>query len=249
MLGSARAMSTRPTTWLPPHTPTHRAACSAFAAGVCRWTRVAMSSPGMTLSSTTQRPATITGSARWAPRSRGHQRGGDAERRAGRQRDLHHRIRPRVVVARDQTRAVGQDGVLVLHHAVRRQATIALGSIHRPARQHHPDAQSLRCRDLQVDREFKAGWKDVMMVPPSKAWISPGFTVRSMASFASNDAYCLVTPRGCSRGGRKLDAPSIRMRPSCAALLHEGASGTASITLTWAATTRQPSGVRSHVCI
>ena len=114
-------------------------------------------------------------SARWVcsrtpvPRGqrggRAHQRRGHAERRARRQRDLHHRVRaPGLVVARDQAFAVGEDGVLVLHDAVRRQAAVALRPVHRAAGHGHPHAEALRGGDLDVDRDFEAGRKDVVVI-------------------------------------------------------------------------------------
>ena len=48
-----------------------------------------------------------------------HQRGRGAKRRAGSERNLHHRIFPPLVIALDHPFAVGEDGVLVLDHAIR----------------------------------------------------------------------------------------------------------------------------------
>ena len=93
-----------------------------------------------------------------------HQRGGDRERRAGRQRDLRHRPLPALMVAADQPLAVRQDRVLVLHHAVRRQAAITLGKVHGAAGEQHAQAQPLRGGDLDVDAVLEPGGKDVMMV-------------------------------------------------------------------------------------
>ena len=90
--------------------------------------------------------------------------GGDGERRTGRERDLRHRALPALVIARDQPLAVGEDRVLVLHHAVRRQAAVALGEIHRPAREQDAQAETLGGGDLDVDAVFEAGGKDVVMV-------------------------------------------------------------------------------------
>ena len=47
-----------------------------------------------------------------------------------------------VVVARDQAFAVGEDRVLVLHHAVRWQPAVALRAVHRAAGHHHPHAEA-----------------------------------------------------------------------------------------------------------
>ncbi len=93
-----------------------------------------------------------------------HQRGGDGERRAGRERDLRHRALPALVITRDQPLAVGEDRVLVLHHAVRRQAAVALGEVHGPPREQDAQTETLGGGDLDVDAVFQAGGKDVVMV-------------------------------------------------------------------------------------
>ena len=63
-----------------------------------------------------------------------HQLAGHAERRAGRQHDLEHRARLRVVISFDQPLAVGQDVVFAVDHAVGRQPALALAQAHRAAR-------------------------------------------------------------------------------------------------------------------
>ena len=60
--------------------------------------------------------------------------------------------------------AVGEDRVLVLHDAVRRQATVLLRTVHRTARDRHADAERERLFDLDVDRAIEANREKVMMV-------------------------------------------------------------------------------------
>ena len=93
-----------------------------------------------------------------------HQRGRHRERRAWRERDLHHRILAALVMLGHHARAVGEDGILVLHHAVGRQAAIALRAVHRAARQQHAHAEPLRRRDLDIDGILEPGRKHIMMV-------------------------------------------------------------------------------------
>ena len=95
---------------------------------------------------------------------RAHQRGRHRERRAGRQRDLHHRVLAALVMLCDHARAVGEDRVLVLHHAVGRQAAVALRAVHRAARQQHAHAEPLRDRDLDIDGVLEPGREHVMMI-------------------------------------------------------------------------------------
>ena len=95
---------------------------------------------------------------------RAHQRGRHRKRRAWRQRDLHHGVLAALVMSRHHALAVGQNRVLVLHHAVRRQAAVALRAVHRAARQQHAHAEPLRHRDLDIDGVLEPGRKDVMMI-------------------------------------------------------------------------------------
>ena len=60
--------------------------------------------------------------------------------------------------------AVGQNRILVLHHAVGRQAAILLRPIHRAARQQHANAEPLGGSDLDIDGVLEPGRKDVVMV-------------------------------------------------------------------------------------
>src|SRR6202011_5708653 len=52
-------------------------------------------------------------------RGRAHQRGGDGERRAGRKGNLYHRVVAALVIALDQSLAVGEDRILILDDTVR----------------------------------------------------------------------------------------------------------------------------------
>jgi hypothetical protein len=93
-----------------------------------------------------------------------HQRRGHGERRTWRQRDLYIRVVAGLVVPVDHRLAVGQNGIFVLHDAVRRQPAVALRQVHRAARQHRADAEPLRDRDLDVDRVVQPGRKHVVVV-------------------------------------------------------------------------------------
>ena len=95
---------------------------------------------------------------------RAHQRGRHRKRRAWRQRDLHHGVLAALVMFCHHARAVGQNRVLVLHHAVGRQAAVALRAVHRATRQQHAHAEPLRHRDLDIDGVLEPGRKDVMMI-------------------------------------------------------------------------------------
>jgi hypothetical protein len=68
------------------------------------------------------------------------------------------------VIAVDQSFAVGQNRIRILHDRVGRQSAVALRQVHRAARQHHTDAEAPRRRDLDVDCGFKSSRKHVMMV-------------------------------------------------------------------------------------
>ena len=70
-----------------------------------------------------------------------HEFAGDAERRAGRDHDLQHRVRARVVPAVDRGLGRGQDLVAVLDHRVRRQPAVLLAEIHRSARRVEPQSR------------------------------------------------------------------------------------------------------------
>ncbi len=93
-----------------------------------------------------------------------HQRGRHRERRARRQRNLHHRIRTALVMFCHDARAVGEDRVLVLHDAIRRQAAVALRQVHRAARQQHAHAKPFCDADLDVDGLFEPRREDIMMI-------------------------------------------------------------------------------------
>ena len=69
-----------------------------------------------------------------------------------------------LMIARYQTFRVGEDRVFVLHHAVRRQAAVALRAIHRAACQQHAQAEPLRRCDLDVGAVFDAFGKHVVVV-------------------------------------------------------------------------------------
>ena len=71
---------------------------------------------------------------------------------------------PRLVITRHHAFAVGEDGVLVLHDAVRRQAAVALRQVHRAARQQHAQAEPLGRRDFDVDGVFEPCRKNIMMI-------------------------------------------------------------------------------------
>ncbi len=80
-----------------------------------------------------------------------HQVGRDRERRAGRQHDPQHRVAACVVVLLDQPPRVAQDGILVLDHAVGRQAAARFADRHRAAGGVEAEAQLLRGPDLVVE--------------------------------------------------------------------------------------------------
>ena len=55
------------------------------------------------------------------------------------------------MVLGDHPRAVGEDGILVLHDAIRRQAAITLRQVHRAARQQHAHTEAPRDPDFDID--------------------------------------------------------------------------------------------------
>ena len=77
-----------------------------------------------------------------------HQRGAGAtiqitrngEWRTWRQRNLNCSARPRLVIFLDHAFAIIQNRIMILHHGIRRQATIFFRKIHRPARHCHPNS-------------------------------------------------------------------------------------------------------------
>ena len=93
-----------------------------------------------------------------------HQRRRHRERRTGRQRDLHHGVLAALVMLCHHALAVGQNRVLVLHHAVRRQAAVALRAVHRAAGQQHADTEAFCHRDLDIDGVLQACGEHVMMI-------------------------------------------------------------------------------------
>ena len=93
-----------------------------------------------------------------------HQALGHRERRAGRQRDLHHRPYARLVMAPDQPLAVGQDDLFGLHHLARRQPAVLARQAHRAAGQHDAQAERPRLLDLEVDRVLETGREHVVVV-------------------------------------------------------------------------------------
>ncbi len=93
-----------------------------------------------------------------------HQRRRHRKRRTRRQRDLHHGVLAALVMFCDDAFAVGQDRILVLHHAVGRQSAVTLRTVHGAARQQDPQAQALRDRDLDIDGVLEPCGKDVMMI-------------------------------------------------------------------------------------
>jgi len=60
--------------------------------------------------------------------------------------------------------AVGQDRVLVLHHAVRRQPAVALRPVHRAAGQQNADPEPPCDGDFDIDGVLEPGGKDIMMI-------------------------------------------------------------------------------------
>jgi hypothetical protein len=61
-----------------------------------------------------------------------HQGFGDGEGRAGCKRHLDHRARAALVILADDALAIGEDLVLLLHHAVGRQAAVLLRKVIEP---------------------------------------------------------------------------------------------------------------------
>ena len=86
--------------------------------------------------------------------------GRDREGRARRQRDAHHRARRAVVVAGHLRLALGQDGVVVLHDVVGRQAAVLLRQAHRAPRrvEAHPEVAGRRRSRPTAGRRRRAGW-------------------------------------------------------------------------------------------
>ena len=93
-----------------------------------------------------------------------HQRCRHRERRAGRERDLNHRVIAALMVPVDQPLAVGENGVFVLHHAVRRQSAVALRQVHRAAGEDRADAEPSGRSNLDVDGVFEAGREHVVVI-------------------------------------------------------------------------------------
>lgn len=91
------------------------------------------------------------------------------ERRAGRQGDLHPGAFAALVVASDQSLAVGEDGLGLLHRLLRRQAAVLLAEAHRAAGEHGAHAQFLDHPDLHVDGLFEAAGEQVVVVGGSGA--------------------------------------------------------------------------------
>ena len=84
-------------------------------------------------------------------RALGHEILRDRERRTGRERDADLGARLRIVEELQHPLAVGEDCLLVLDDAVRRQAAVLLREVHRAARDGHPHAKAQapprpRCR-------------------------------------------------------------------------------------------------------
>ncbi len=79
------------------------------------------------------------------------QPGGDRERRAGRERDLQHRVGGGVVVAVDGLLGGGEDRVQLLDGVVRGQAAVLLAAVHRAAQRGEPQAQLLDGLDLGAE--------------------------------------------------------------------------------------------------
>ena len=79
-----------------------------------------------------------------------HQVAADGKRRARRHRHLHHGAVAGVVVRLDQALGVFEDEGFVLHHAVGRQAALALAHAHAAAGGHKTHADRLRGLDAVV---------------------------------------------------------------------------------------------------
>ena len=98
-----------------------------------------------------------------------HQALVDRERRTGRERDADPRAGIRIVEQLQDPLAVGEDRVLVLHHAVGRQAAVLFRPVHRAARHRHPHAEAKRLLDGDVDRVLEPGRIEVMVVRRRRA--------------------------------------------------------------------------------
>ena len=103
------------------------------------------------------------------PGALAHQVLRDRERRARRERDADLRARLRVVEQLQHPLAVGEDRVLVLHHAVGRQAAVFDRQVHRAARHGHAHAEAQRLLDRDVDRVLEPRRVEVMMVRGGRA--------------------------------------------------------------------------------
>ena len=93
-----------------------------------------------------------------------HQRRRHRKRRARRERDLHHGVLAALMMFCHHALAVGEDRILVLHHAVRRQPAVALRPVHRTPRQQDADAEPLGHGHFDIDSVLKPGRKNVVMV-------------------------------------------------------------------------------------
>src|SRR5271165_6927833 len=102
-------------------------------------------------------------------RALAHQGLRDRERRTGRERDAYVRAGLRVMEQLQHPLAVGENRVLVLDDAVGRQAAVLDREVHRAARHRHPDAESPRLLDLDVDRVLEPGGIKVMVVRRGRA--------------------------------------------------------------------------------
>ena len=94
----------------------------------------------------------------------GHYLLGHGERRAGRQSDLDHRTRSRIVIEIQHALAILKDCLCVLNDAVRLQTPVLLRNAHRAARRGHPYAETARFLDLDVDGVLEPAREQIVMV-------------------------------------------------------------------------------------
>ena len=99
-------------------------------------------------------------------RALAHQAERHVEGRVGRERHLQHRAVGAVVIAADDALAIGEDGVVVLRHALRRHrlGAVLLRLVERAACERHADADARRLLGLDVHRVIEPGGEEVVVI-------------------------------------------------------------------------------------
>ena len=143
-----------------------------------------------------------------------HERGRHRERRTWRKRNLHHGVFAALMMLGHHAFAVGQDRVLVLHHAVGRQAAIALRAVHRAAREQRAHAEPLGDADLDVDRVLEPGRKDIVMIRRRGA--------AGQQQFRHRDRHAKLQRLGRQPRPHRVE----RLQPGKQLAVHRGRNGT-----------------------